>query len=1081
MCIITSLARIFGKPLLFVALACVARITDSAENTEKHYVPADKQLSQEWVDNLYDRGERKVYRGSELLTIGMPCGGIGAGQLYVRGDGTLARWWIFNEGYITDFRKKDPNTGYRTYRPPSELDQGFAIAIRTSGGKAFSLPLSHDGFGNIGFIGDYPIATIKYEGAKAEVWPIEVTGEVFSPYIPLNSKDSGLPTTVLRYMVKSTSGQPVSFRIGGWLQNGVMPTADDSVKGKRRNRVFKADGVIGVSLDLVAASVNSGDKKNANNNRVEVFDSFEDAIVRADGTSIESGSLEQWITEGERFPQRAINVGNGRANWLKGVRGYDGKHLASSGDADAKVTCKLTSQPFTLKEPHLAFLIGSIRRERWVNGELPSLRLLVDGKIVRSAMSDDAHGKDKQLRIKSWNVSEFVGKEVQLEIVDQNITCDLLVDNIQQSSFDPVNEATLPVWRPDFGNMTFALLGEAGMVSAKSEGGVDVFEAVDNPVEESESSVATNLRGAIASTWLELAPGEEKSITFVVSWYFPNYVNNQKGCPGDVGRMYSNWFSNSQEVVQYIADNFERLDAATHTFRDTLYLDTTLPYWLVQRAMAPNANLASATVEWWKNGRMYSWEGVGFCLGTCGHVWNYAQGPSRLFPEFERSVRLMQDFDPEVSWKPTGRINFRGFNDTSESFEQWGYIPDAQCGYVLKAYREHLMSPDTAHLNELWPRIKQSTEYLIERDGRYGEVNGVLEGMQHLTDSLAWGPNTFTGSMYLAALRASEEMALQQGDAAFAQECRELSDSGQQWTLKNLWNGEYFIHKYSPAPKGGLPRDSEGRAFGDGCLSDQMFGQNWAHQLGLGYIYPADRVKQSLQSVFKYNWAPDVGDVYKVRNRRFILLANPGEPGLMGCTFPYGAPVNLIGQNEDPWTGYEYQSASGMIWEGLLTEGLTIAYGVHQRYDGAKHNPWCEIEGGDHYSRSMASWGMLLAASGYEYDGPAGKIGFAPRLTPDDFRSLFTAAEGWGTLVQQRSESVQANRIEVRWGKLKTKILVFEVPEGFVVEENSVTLAGKPLDHEITQQGCRVVLTLDSMETVGVGETLRVEMTCINQ
>ncbi len=42
----------------------------------------------------------------------------------------------------------------------------------------------------------------------------------------------------------------------------------------------------------------------------------------------------------------------------------------------------------------------------------------------------------------------------------------------------------------------------------------------------------------------------------------------------------------------------------------------------------------------------------------------------------------------------------------------------------------------------------------------------------------------------------------------------------------------------------------------------------------------------------------------------------------------------------------EYQVASGMIWEGMLTEGLSIAYGVHTRYDGKKHNPWNEIEGG---------------------------------------------------------------------------------------------------------------------------------------
>ena len=96
----------------------------------------------------------------------------------------------------------------------------------------------------------------------------------------------------------------------------------------------------------------------------------------------------------------------------------------------------------------------------------------------------------------------------------------------------------------------------------------------------------------------------------------------------------------------------------------------------------------------------------------------------------------MQDFNPEFAFNEDGRINFRGYRHDSESFDVWGYIPDAQCGYVLKAYREHLMSADDVYLNDLWPRIKRATEYLMERDGRHGPVNGILEGLQHLTKAI---------------------------------------------------------------------------------------------------------------------------------------------------------------------------------------------------------------------------------------------------------------------------------------------------------------------------------------------------------
>ena len=54
-------------------------------------VPADKKLSPDWVQSLFARGARTVYRGQDLEKIGMPIGGICTGQLYLGGDGRDAR------------------------------------------------------------------------------------------------------------------------------------------------------------------------------------------------------------------------------------------------------------------------------------------------------------------------------------------------------------------------------------------------------------------------------------------------------------------------------------------------------------------------------------------------------------------------------------------------------------------------------------------------------------------------------------------------------------------------------------------------------------------------------------------------------------------------------------------------------------------------------------------------------------------------------------------------------------------------------------------------------------------------------
>ena len=69
-----------------------------------------------------------------------------------------------------------------------------------------------------------------------------------------------------------------------------------------------------------------------------------------------------------------------------------------------------------------------------------------------------------------------------------------------------------------------------------------------------------------------------------------------------------------------------------------------------------------------------------------------------------------------------------------------------------------------------------------------------------------------------------------------------------------------------------------------------------------------------------------------------------------------------------------------MLHQGMIREGLSILRGVDDRYDGQRHNPWNEVECGDHYARALASWGCLIALSGFAYDGPAGHARLRPAV-----------------------------------------------------------------------------------------------------
>ncbi len=71
-----------------------------------------------------------------------------------------------------------------------------------------------------------------------------------------------------------------------------------------------------------------------------------------------------------------------------------------------------------------------------------------------------------------------------------------------------------------------------------------------------------------------------------------------------------------------------------------------------------------------------------------------------------------------------------------------------------------------------------------------------MEGVQHNTmDVEYFGPNPQMQIWYLGALKAGEQMAKMMKDDAFAQKCKRLFDHGSDWTDKNLFNGEYYIHQ----------------------------------------------------------------------------------------------------------------------------------------------------------------------------------------------------------------------------------------------------------------------------------------------
>jgi len=157
-----------------------------------------------------------------------------------------------------------------------------------------------------------------------------------------------------------------------------------------------------------------------------------------------------------------------------------------------------------------------------------------------------------------------------------------------------------------------------------------------------------------------------------------------------------------------------------------------------------------------------------------------------------------------------------------------------------------------------------------------------------------------------------------------------------------------------------------------------------------------------------------------------------------------------------------------MIWEGMLEEALVIERALHDRYSGGRRNPWNEVECGDHYARSMASYGVFTAITGYSHRGPKGHLGFAPKLKPEDFKAAFTTAQGWGSFSQRIANQKIDAQIAMRWGQLVLQTLSLELPRDFKVTQ----IDGAPGRVLFAIDGNVLTITFPQKITLSAGQKL---------
>lgn len=170
-------------------------------------------------EELYYMGPQRVFK-SDAGEAAFPLGGIGTGNISIGARGELRDWEIFNKpgkgnkmpySFFCIWAK--PYGGGKVakvlesrIRPPYNQTHGYLP------GLVAGLPHMDDS----ALQGEYPFVRINF---KDRDLPVNVSLEAFTPFIPLNADDSGIPGAVMRYIVMNTGERDVDVTIAGSMVN----------------------------------------------------------------------------------------------------------------------------------------------------------------------------------------------------------------------------------------------------------------------------------------------------------------------------------------------------------------------------------------------------------------------------------------------------------------------------------------------------------------------------------------------------------------------------------------------------------------------------------------------------------------------------------------------------------------------------------------------------------------------------------------------------------------------------------------------------------------------------------------------
>jgi non-lysosomal glucosylceramidase len=455
-------------------------------------------------------------------------------------------------------------------------------------------------------------------------------------------------------------------------------------------------------------------------------------------------------------------------------------------------------------------------------------------------------------------------------------------------------------------------------------------------------SSGEDLVGAIAVTFT-LKPGEKRVVPMVLSWDFPivEFGQGRKWY-----RHYTNFYGtsglNAWKIAQDGLTNAAAWSDAIDAWQAKYVNDDSKPLWYRSMLFNELYTIADGGSFWGHQvagAAPHAEDTFSFleCFDYPFHatldVWFYGSMPLiKFWPHLDKEVlrefaaTVPQDITEKTKWdwktQHSGQLSFRirkskgavphdlgvPNEDPFVQFNQFNWQDtsnwkDLNSKYVLLIWRDYVLTgkTDTKFLTDTWPSVQEAMQHLRKYDpDNDGLINNEGFPDQTYDDWVVQGESAYTGGLYLAALRAAEEIAKRVQQNKAASDYHALFVRAQKSYISKLWSGEYFRYDTQSEYKNDIQ-------------TDQLAGQWYATATGLGDIVPKDMQTSAMKKVFNFN----------------VMKFNNGEFGAVNGIAADGQIITSNEQVQEVWAGTTFAASALMLQNGLKDEGFKTAWGVY--------------------------------------------------------------------------------------------------------------------------------------------------------